>query len=513
MTFAMDLAPARGDEIALRDADRDYTWSEIDSYLRPAVNALRNAELGELGRVAIFAQNSAQTLLAYVACTLAGASAVAVNSHLTAKEAAYIFADCKAGIVLCDSASATVAVGGAVEAGIETVVAWGDGTLPDSVVPWRDWCEDDREPSTLVAPRPTLVYTSGTTGRPKGVELPKTSWVGGDTVDEHLARLRLNSMVGHGRHLVVGPMYHSGPLSSTRLLAAGVPVTVLGKFDAEKLLATIERDEIGSSIMVPTHFQRLLALPQSVRQSADLSSLRFVLQVGSKCPVDVKRSIINWWGDVIWESYGASEVGSTCMISANEWLQRPGSVGRSIPPFDAYIRADDGGRAAPHVEGPLWFRDETGNGIEYTNGARSGPDFTLGEIGRMDEEGYVWITDRLSDMVVSGGVNIYPAEIEQALIGHESVADAAVYGVPDTEMGERLVAVIVPTDSTHPPTRDEITVFLRKYLAGFKIPRAIHVVGELPRSAVGKLDKRAIRRLGLDDRTEANVISEVGASR
>lgn len=513
MTFAIDLAAARGDEIALRDPAQSYTWTDVDTYLRPAVNALRSAELGDARRVAIFAQNSAATLLAYVACTLAGSSAVAVNSHLTDKEAAFIFEDCSARIVLCDSASAAVAAAGAREAGIETVVAWGDGTLPDGVVPWGEWCEDDSEPSTLVAPKPTLVYTSGTTGRPKGVELPKTSWVGGDTVDDHLARLRQNSMVQYGRHLVVGPMYHSGPLTSTRLLAAGVPVTVLGKFDAHNLLATIERDAIGSSIMVPTHFQRLLALPQAVRESADLSSLNFVLQVGSKCPEDVKRGIIAWWGDVIWESYGASEVGSTCMISAAEWLQRPGSVGRSIPPFDAYIKAEDGSRAEPHVEGPLWFRDDAGNGIEYTNGARSGPDFTLGEIGRIDEQGYVWITDRLSDMVVSGGVNIYPAEIEQALIAHESVADAAVYGVPDPEMGERLVAVIVPTDSVHPPSPDDIAVFLRKSIAGFKIPRTVHTVSDLPRSAVGKLDKRAIRQLGLDDRTTAHVISEVGAGR
>jgi long-chain acyl-CoA synthetase len=290
-------------------------------------------------------------------------------------------------------------------------------------------------------------------------------------------------------------MYHSGPLASTRLFVAGVPVTVLGKYDATSLLAAIERDQIGSSIMVPTHFQRLLDLPEEVRNGFDHSSLKYVLQVGAKCPDRVKRAMIDWWGPVVWESYGASEVGTTCMISAEEWLAHPGSVGRAVPPFEAFVRTEDGAEAPPDTEGELWFRDTTGRGISYISrsAADSGPDgcFTLGEIGRMDADGFVWITDRASDMVVSGGVNIYPAEVEQALMSHPAVTDVACYAVPDPEMGERLVALIV-TDG-EPPNEQELTAFCRERVAGYKCPKEWRFADALPRTAVGKIDKRTIR--------------------
>lgn len=497
MTFAARLAHERPDEVALRDDAEELTWAQADQRLRPAVNALAGADLGPLRRVAIVATNSAQTLLAYVSCTLGGASAVAVNSHLTAPETAYILEDSQAQLVFCDRQTAGVAAEAARLAGVATVVAWGedDVPLPSGVTAWSDWCHDMSEPPTDLLPRRTLVYTSGTTGRPKGVELPFTSWVGGENIDDHLAALSQNRMVTFGRHLVVGPMYHSGPLTGTRLFAGGTPVTVTGKFRAETVLESIQRDAIGSTIMVPTHFQRLLALPAEQRAATDISSLRYVLQVGAKCPEPVKRAMIDWFGDIVWESYGASEVGTTCMISAAEWLERPGSVGRAVPPFEAFIADADGQPASPGTEGPLWFRDTSGHGISYITGMRSGDEFTLGEIGRMDADGYVWITDRLSDMVVSGGVNIYPAEIEQALAEHPAIDDVACFGVPDAEMGESLAALIVPTDPAAPPSLLEIEDYARARLAGYKIPRQIYLIDSLPRTAVGKLDKKAMRRI------------------
>jgi long-chain acyl-CoA synthetase len=503
VTFAARIAEGRPDEIALRDRVQALTWAEADAWLRCAATALQASDVGDLRRVAILAGNSVDTLLAYVACTLAGVSAVAVNSHLTASETAYILTDSAAGMVLCDSATAPVAVQAGRIAGVHNVIAWGDGDLPSGVTRWSRWCRDDCEPSTDVAPRRTLVYTSGTTGRPKGVELPPTSWVGGNTIDEHLAGLAQHRMTAYGRHLVVGPMYHSGPLACTRLFAGGVAVTVLRKFDAEELLTAIERDRIGSSIMVPTHFQRLLALPEERRRAADTSSLRYVLQVGAKCPVAVKQAMIDWLGPVVWESYGASEAGTTCMISATEWLERPGSVGRAIPPFQAFIKGEDGAPAPANTEGPLWFRDTTGHGINYVGGARSGAEFTLGEIGRMDEDGYVWITDRLSDMVVSGGVNIYPAEVEQALMRHAAVADVACFGVPHDEMGEKLVALIVPADTAQPPTPAELDTFARKVLAGYKIPKMMSFTDALPHTPLGKVDKRGVRKRHLDQEVSA----------
>lgn len=495
MTFAARIARERPTEIAVRDRVQKLTWSQVDNRLRPATTALQNANLGAARRVAVLAYNSVDTLLAYVACTLAGASAVAVNAHLTASETAYILSDSRATMVLCDCGTAPVAAQAACMAGVRTVVAWGDGDVPPGVTRWSDWCGDDSEPRTDIAPRRTLVYTSGTTGRPKGVELPPTSWVGGNDIDEHLARLAQHRMTDYGRHLVVGPMYHSGPLTATRLFAGGVPVTVLGKFEAEELLTAVERDRIGTSIMVPTHFQRLLMLPEQRRRAADTSSLRYVLQVGAKCPQPVKRAMIDWLGPIVWESYGASEVGTTCLIGSDEWLRRPGSVGRAIPPFEAFIKAEDGTPVPPNTEGPLWFRDTTGHGINYITGARTGAEFTLGEIGRMDADGYVWVTDRLSDMVVSGGVNIYPAEVEQALIRHPAVADVACIGVPHGEMGELLVALVVPADIARPPTHADLDRFGRELLAGYKIPKAFYLTDSLPHTAVGKVDKRAMRAL------------------
>lgn len=506
MTFAADLATRRPDEIALRDSAVALTWTEVDRLLRPAVNGLLGLPLGPHRRIAVFARNSADTLLAYVACTLAGTSAVAVNCHLTAAEAAFILEDSGADVVLTDSHCAAIAVEAAAQAGVYIVIAWGGGALPEGVRCWASWtaAQSHAEPRTDVRPRPTLVYTSGTTGRPKSVELPPTSFVGGDDICEHVRRLGENRMIAFGRHLVVGPMYHSGPLTSTRLFLGGAPVTVVEKFDAERVLRAITEDSVGSSIMVPTHFQRLLDLPDAVRRAHDVSSLRYVLQVGAKCPEKVKRSMIEWWGDVVWESYGASEVGTTCMISAAEWLERPGSVGRAVPPFEALVLDEAGDPVPPGTQGQLWFRDTTGRGIVYASGGAGSPGtFTLGEIGRMDAEGYVWITDRFADMVVSGGVNIYPAEAEQAIARHPAVGEVACFGVPDEEMGEQLRAFVVPADPSAPPTTDELVNHCRSLLAGYKCPKTIDVVDELPRTPVGKLDKRAMRAAALGRLTAA----------
>jgi long-chain acyl-CoA synthetase len=498
MTFAAGLAKERGDQLALRDPGGSWTWSEADAALRPLVNALLATDLRPSRRVAIYAHNSGQTLLHYVAATLSGCSAVAVNFHLTPSEAAYIFEDSDVDVVFVDDVTAANGVEAAELAKVALVVG-GSGQVA-AAKPLNEWLsgggQDD--PPTNHPPLPTIVYTSGTTGRPKAVELPATSWVGGANIDEHVERLAQNSMVRYGRHLVVGPMYHSGPLSSTRLFIGGAPVTVLGRFDAERLLEAIERDRIASSIVVPTHLQRMLALPDDVRRRFDVSSLEFVLQVGAKCPEPVKRKSIEWLGPVLWESYGASEVGTTCMISASEWLERPGSVGRAIPPFEAMILGDDDEPVPPGTQGRLFFRDTSGHGLRYLRASAEdvtlGPDvFTLGEIGIMDAEGYVWITDRASDMIVSGGVNIYPAEAEQVLAMHPAVAEAACIGLPHEEMGEQLVAVVVPAESAHPPAAADLIAWCRERLSHYKCPRGVYFVDELSRTPLGKIDKRTLR--------------------
>lgn len=500
MTFAAELARRRPGQIALRDAERELTWQEADRLLVRIVNGILGAELGPSRRVAVFAENSAETLLCYVAVTLAGCSAVPVNFHLTAEETAYILRDSQAGLVLADAAAAERAVQAARQAGVPLVVARGPAV--PGAEQWEEWlaAAGDQEPPVHMKPLPSLVYTSGTTGRPKGTPLPPTSFVGGADIAEHVARLGANRWLEYGPHLIVGPMYHSGPLVGTRLFIGGAPVTVLGRFDAEAVLAAIDRHRIGSSVMVPTHFIRMLALPDEVKRRYDLSSLRYVLQVGSKCPEHVKRAMIDWWGEVIWESYGASEVGTTCLISAKEWLAHPGSVGRPVPPFEALVVDENGKPVPPGTEGRLYFRDTTGRGIVYHNapekerGVHLEPGvFTLGEIGYIDEEGYVYITDRFSDMIVSGGVNIYPAESEQVLVTHPQIAEVACVGVPHPEMGEELKAVVVPRDPASPPDPAEVLAYCRDRLAHYKCPRSVEFTDALPRNAMGKLDKRRIR--------------------
>jgi long-chain acyl-CoA synthetase len=500
MTFASRLAQRHPEQVAIKCGDASLTWQQADQVLRRLTNRLLELDLGPSRRVAVFAGNSAEAVLAYGAITLAGGSAVPVNFHLTAAEAAYLLADSGAAAVFVDAGTLERGRAAAAQAGVPTVIAWGPvpGDIPTGVLSWQDWLAGapDDEPTTALPPHPSLVYTSGTTGRPKGTELPPTSFVGGADIAEHLERLTGNSLAGYGRHLVVGPMYHSGPLVGTRLFLAGVPITVLPRFDAEAVLAAIDTDRIGSAVMVPAHFQRILDLPEETKSRYDLSSLRFVLQVGAKCPARVKQAMIDWWGPVLWESYGASEVGTVCQISAADWMTHRGSVGKPVPPFEVIVVDDDGAPVPTGVTGRLYFRDGTGRGVVYHNTAAADAHlepgvFTLGEIGYADADGFVYVTDRFSDMVVSGGVNIYPAESEQVLAGHPGIAEVACIGIPDPKMGEQVLALVVRKDPAL--SQAHVLEYCRDRLTHYKCPRSVEFVDTLERNAVGKINKRALR--------------------
>jgi len=500
-TFAAELARTRPEEIAIRDERQAWGWGRVDETLNRVANGLLARDLGPEQRIAVFAENAVETAMANLGGLLAGASVVPVNFHLTAEEAAYILQDAAVRVLFVDGVTAERGVAAAGLADVPLVVGWGD-TPQAGVEPWSGWlaAQSPNDPPADHPPRPNLLYTSGTTGRPKGTPLPPTMFAGGSTVAEHIDNLRQNPMAAFGNHLVVGPMYHTGPLSGARLLAAGVASVILGRFDAEKTLMAIEQYRIGSSVMVPTHFVRLLALPDDVRARHDVSSLQRVSHTGAKCPVDVKRAMIDWWGPVFVDAYGASEVGTTCMITSEEWLEHPGSVGRSIPPFEAMILDDDGQPLPPGQEGRLYFRDATGRGIVYHNAPEKTAEahiapgvFTLGEIAYMDADGYVYITDRFSDMIVSGGVNIYPAESEQVLIHHPAVLDVACIGVPHKEMGEELKALVILRDPEHPPAAAELLEFVRARLSHYKCPRSVTYVDDLGRNTMGKINKRTLR--------------------
>lgn len=499
--FAKAMAATDPTGFALADPDRDLTWADVDDALNRAANLLLEADLGPARRVAVFAENAAETALAHLGALLGGASSVPVNFHLTADEAAYILEDSQAAVLFVDAHTAERGIEAAAAAGVGTVVAWRCEDH-EGVTPWEGWLADGspEDPPDHVVPLPNLLYTSGTTGRPKGTELPPTMFAGGATMVEHLEALKEGGFAPFGTHLVVGPMYHTGPLSGMRLLAAGKSSVILNKFDAEATLAAIEKYRTETTVMVPTHFVRLLALPDEVKAKYDVSSMKLCAHTGAKCPVDVMSDMIDWWGPIFRDAYGASEVGTVCAITSPEWLEHKGSVGRALEPFTALVLDEDMTELPPDTEGQLFFRDATGRGIVYPNDAEktasANPEpglFTLGEIGYMDADGYVYITDRFSDMIVSGGVNIYPAEAEQLLVEHPGVADIACIGVPHPDMGEELKALVIAEDPTDPVDLTELAAWLRDRLTHYKCPRSYEFVDDLLRNTMGKINKRKLR--------------------
>jgi long-chain acyl-CoA synthetase len=480
------------------DAHGGATWAQLAGATLRFAAALQASDLGDARRVLVIARNRPSTLLVHAAAALGEACSVPVNFHLTASEIAYIAGESRARLAFVDSTTRETTLEAVDGLDVDVVALPDDGVSGDEL----DAFVGDREPIALRPAQrvlPNLLFTSGTTGRPKAVQLPPKTI--GDSPDlagfvDHIAAHRLAKL---GTHLVVGPLYHNGPLTAVRLLLAGVPVVVHERFDAEATLAAIAEHAVESSIMVPTHFVRCLALAPEVRNRYDVSSLRQVAHTGGKCAIDVKRKMIAWWGSVLSESYGGTESGTVCSINSTDWLAHPGSVGRSVPPFEALIVDADGNELPPDTEGRLYFRDTTGRGIVYEGDPQKTADahlapgvFTLGEIGYIDADGFVFITDRFSDMVVSGGVNIYPAEVEQVLARHPSVADVACVGLPDDEMGERLVALVqLVAGANEDPV--SLQVWCRESLAGYKCPKQLRFVDEIPRNQMGKIDKRALR--------------------
>jgi len=502
------IDPAWRGQLALADERVTHSWSQLDPILNRAANALAALDFPGERRVAVFAHNSVETVIAYVACLEAGISSVPVSFHLTPAEAAYILKDSGAAAVLVGPETAEAGLAAAAEADIATVIGWRVPPRP-GLIAWEDWiaAAPDSEPDPDVPALPHLHYTSGTTGRPKATETPPQYFPRVPTVRALAETLRPRATPSPG--LVVGPLYHTGPLGMARNVFAGGSLVVMEHFDPEQALALIEKHRVAGSVMVPTHFQRMLALPPEVRAKYDVSSVTRLAHTGAACPREVKRAMIDWFGPVLVEAYGGTEAGSTTFITSPEWLERPGSVGKALPPFETVIYGEDGQPLGPNEVGQVYFCDTSGHGIVYrgdpekTAAAHIAPGvFTLGEMGYVDEEGYLFITDRVSDMIVSGGVNIYPAEAEHVLLRHPKVADVAVVAAPNAEMGEEARALVIARDPADPPTADELNAFCRASLAGYKCPRGYELVDDIGRTAMGKVNKKALRqRFWPTDRT------------
>lgn len=495
------MATFTPDGLALADERASLTWRELDALLNRAANGLLAQPLGKERRAAVFAGNANETVIAFLACLHSGVSAVPVNPKLKADELEYILRESEAEILFVDADTAELGLRVASRLGIAAVGWRCEGAA--NLLLWEEWlaAQSEAPPPEDMVPRRYLQFTSGTTGSPKAIDAVETTLPKADTTADFFRILgEWTAERPEGPHLCLGPLYFNASLTSVRILAAGHPLVVMTKFDAEQALELIDRHRIVTTLMVPTHFKRLLSLPESVRARFDVSSLKVVTHTGAACPPEVKRAMIGWFGPVLIEAYGGTESGTTNIIRSDEWLAHPGSVGKTIAPFELEIYSEDGERLGAGQPGQIFFRDTRGRGIVYrgdpekTAAAHRAPGvFTLGDVGYYDDEGFLYITDRVSDMIVSGGVNIYPAEIEHILVAHPAIADAVVIGVPNSDLGEEAKALVIPRDPAAPPALDELLAYLRDRLAAYKCPRTVDFVDDVGRNPAGKVNKRILR--------------------
>ena len=457
----------------------------FDEAVRRVASGLEGLGIRSGDVVCLMLHNRPEFLETMLAARLLGAYYCPINWHYKSEEAGWI---------LRDSGAKALVIEPALHAQLEV-----ENSTPvlstENWAQWRaaqpEWNGAPRAPGTL------MPYTSGTTGRPKGVRrVPQTP--------EQLAALqqgmaRVLGIAPGMRALHPAPLYHSAPSSyAVQGLLHGELLVLEARFDAERALALIERHRLTHAYLVPTMYVRLLRLPGEVKRRYDLSSMRFVASTGSPCPAEVKRAMIDWWGPVFNESYAASELGYVTSISSQEALRKPGSAGR--PVGEARVRIlDESGRELPRGEvGLIYARQPAYPEFTYNNNPQARRDIerdgllSLGDMGFLDDEGYLYVCDRASDMVISGGVNIYPAEIEATLAMMPGVRDCAVFGIPDEEFGESLAAAVQP-EPGFPLRLEDVRQYLQERMAGYKVPRVVTFHDALPREESGKIFKRRLR--------------------
>jgi long-chain acyl-CoA synthetase len=481
----------------------------LDRAMR-GVGGLERLGVREGDVVAIMVRNDIAFLEAMLIARLAGCYACPINWHFKADEAGFILRDSGAAALIVH-ADLLPPISGGIPAGLPVIVVEPSATLraafrldpahcrvPDGMTEWESWLASS--PAYDGSPRQVrlaLYYSSGTTGRPKGIRrAPLTPESAPGVAETVRAVYGIEPAMRTG---MIAPLYHSAPASyGLQSFLAGELLVIRPRLDPEQLLADIEHHRLTHLYLVPTHYVRLLRLPDAVKKKYDLGSMKFVASTGSPCPPDVKRAMIDWWGPVIHEGYASSETGFITICSSKEALARPGTAGRMLPGSEVRILDDDGRELPPFAPGIIYCRNSKYPDFEYVNrpDARREMDrdglSTVGDVGYLDGDGYLFLCDRKADMVISGGVNIYPAEIEAALIAMPGVADCAVFGIPDAEFGEALAAHVQPQGDAG-LEREAIRAFLRERIADYKVPRVIEFAAELPREESGKIFKRKLR--------------------
>lgn len=477
------VARAAPDRTAIVAGDRRLTFAELDERVNRCARALRRLGVGEGDRVAVAYRNRPGFYEAALATARLRADTVPVSWRYKEDEARYMVEDSGAAVIFAE-ADGPAPAKHVVRHGAEHEAFLASEPSDPLVDP------DDPTPATW------RNYTSGTTGLPKAVARPKADTP--TAVARAFAYLALFRIEGTDhRHLVCGPLYHTAPSAYSNLaLFRGHTVVLMERFDAEECLRLIQRERVTWTHMVPINFVRILALPGEARARYDLSSVQRILHAAAPCPVETKRRILDVFPPgTVWEYYGATE-GFVTMITPDEWLRKPGSVGRAALGLDVRILDPDGGEL-PRGEVGLVYASTVGGARfaydgapEKTDAAWRGDLFTVGDMGYLDEEGYLFLTDRKADMIISGGANVYPAEVEGVLYQHDGVADVSVIGVPDDEWGERVHAIVEARASIDP---GELIAFCRERLAHYKCPRTVELVDRLPRDENGKVRKRELR--------------------
>jgi fatty-acyl-CoA synthase len=486
--------------LIVAETGETVSFAELDRRSNRAAQLFRSAGLAIGDTIALFLENVPEFYDLAWGAQRSGLFFVCISTKLTAPEVDYILRDSGAKLVVASAGLGAVARQLAGDPGDVARYMVGD-----AVPGWPSWEEAVAAmPDTPIADERAgidMLYSSGTTGRPKGVRvaLPEDPAIAVPNVLSMMAR----GLYGLGPdtiYLSPAPLYHAAPLRwSMTVLRLGGTVVMMRHFSPEAALAAIETYGVTASQWVPTHFVRMLKLDAVERARHDLSTLKVAIHAAAPCPIPIKEAMIAWWGPVLFEYYAGSEGNGLTTINSAEWLAHKGSVGRAAY-GTLHICNDAGEELGPGEEGLVYF--EGGGQFEYHNDpartaeARNAQGWTtLGDIGRIDAEGYLYLTDRKSFMIISGGVNIYPQEIENRLITHPRVADVAVIGAPDPDMGERVVAVVQPVDMAEagPALAAELTAWCRAELSGVKTPRQIDFAAELPRHATGKLYKRLLR--------------------